>query len=366
VPTRTLQLGSLEIPAVAVQAALSGYSDLAMRRVARAYGARYALHEVVLDRAVTTKGKLQREILDVPEDDHPVGGQIMGSDPAGFGPAARMMADAGYDVIDLNFGCPVPKVLGRCRGGYLLSTPDTALSMVDEVLDAVGVDRPVTVKMRRGLDLSAESERAFFTILDGALARGVAAVTVHPRTVVQRYEGPSDWSFLARVKAHVGDRTLLGSGDLFGPHDVIRMLDETGVDGVTVARGCIGNPFVFRQVDDLLAGREPEAPRLGEQRAAIEMHLREACALYGARGASRARTHAIKYAALHPDPLAARDAFVRTRTEDDLRAVLDALYPLDRAEERAADVASLSTAAQEVRSCGIGPSSGRADPPSLS
>ena len=114
---------------MAVQAALSGYSDLAMRRVARAYGARYALHEVVLDRAVTTKGKLQREILDVPEDDHPVGGQIMGSDPAGFGPAARMMADAGYDVIDLNFGCPVPKVLGRCRGGYLLSTPDTALSM---------------------------------------------------------------------------------------------------------------------------------------------------------------------------------------------------------------------------------------------
>ncbi len=361
-----LRLGPLTIGSPAVQAALSGYSDLAMRRVARAHGARYALHEVVLDRAVTTKGKLQREILDVPVDDHPVGGQIMGSDPAGFGPAARLMAEAGYDVIDLNFGCPVPKVLGRCRGGYLLSTPETALRMVDEVLGAVGGERPVTVKMRRGLDLSVESERAFFTILDGAFERGVAAVTVHPRTVVQRYEGPSDWSFLARVKAHVGERTVLGSGDLFGPHDVVRMLAETGVDGVTVARGCIGNPFVFRQVEELLAGREPTAPSLGEQRAAIEMHLREATALYGARGATRARTHAIKYAALHPESVAARDAFVGTRTEAELRAVLDAMYPLDRAHERAEDVAGLSSAAQEVKSCGVGPSSGRSDPASLS
>lgn len=352
-----LKLGPLVVGSPAVQAALSGYSDLAMRRVARAHGARYALHEVVLDRAVVTRGKLQREILDVPVDDHPVGGQIMGSDPAGFGPAARLMADAGYDVIDLNFGCPVPKVLGRCRGGYLLSTPDTALRMVDEVLQALGGDRPVTVKMRRGLDLSGDAERAFFTILDGAFARGVAAVTVHPRTVVQRYEGPSDWSFLARVKAHVGERTVLGSGDLFGPHDVLRMLDETGVDGVTVARGCIGNPFVFRQVEELLAGREPTAPSLGEQRAAIELHLREATALYGAKGGTRARTHAIKYAALHPEPLAARDAFVATRTQADLEAALDVLYPADRAGERAADVASLSSSAQGVRSCGIGPSS---------
>jgi nifR3 family TIM-barrel protein len=348
-----LRIGDLRIASPAVQAALSGYSDLAMRRVARAHGARYALHEVVLDQTVLTRGRLQREILDLPPDDHPVGGQLMGADPADFGRAARLLAAAGYDVIDLNFGCPVPKVLGRCRGGYLCGDPPTALAMVDAVLDAVGGERPVTVKMRRGLDLSPESERAFFTILDGAFARGVAAVTVHPRTVVQRYEGPSDWNFLARVKRAVGDRVLLGSGDLFSAGDVLRMLAGTGVDGVTVARGAIGNPFVFRQVDELLAGRPARAPSIGEQALAIRMHLREALALYGPRGLVRARTHAIKYAGLHPEPVAVRDAFVGVRTEAGFEQVLARHYPVERADERAADSEDQARHAQRLRSCGV-------------
>src|SRR5690606_5319364 len=115
-----LVLGSVPIGMPAVQAALSGYSDLPMRRVARRHGAPYCLHEVVLDRTVLTRGRLQRLLLDLPRDDHPVGGQLMGASPADFGRAARLLADAGYDVIDLNFGCPVPSVLGRCRGGYLV------------------------------------------------------------------------------------------------------------------------------------------------------------------------------------------------------------------------------------------------------
>ena len=118
----------------AVQAALSGYSDLAMRTVARAHGAPYALNEVVLDEHVLQRGKLQRRILSVPEHDHPVGGQLMGSQPETFGRAARELVDAGYDVVDVNFGCPVASVLGRKRGGWLLQDPDTALAMVDAVL----------------------------------------------------------------------------------------------------------------------------------------------------------------------------------------------------------------------------------------
>src|SRR6185295_1365673 len=133
-----------------------------------------------------------------------------------------------YDLIDLNFGCPVRKVLGRCRGGFLLSEPQDALAIVKAVIDSVGGRRPVTLKMRRGFDDSAQSERDFFSILDGAAGLGVAAVTVHGRTVKQRYVGPANWEFLARVKRHAGSHTILGSGDLFAASLVRRMIDETG------------------------------------------------------------------------------------------------------------------------------------------
>lgn len=323
-----LEIGPLKIPMPAVQAALSGYSDIAMRRVARAHGAALCFAEVVVDRLVLIKGKAQRRIFDLPADDHPVGGQIMGSEPDVFGEAADLMVVAGYDLIDINFGCPVNKVLGRCRGGFHLGQPDVALDIVRRVIDAVGSRVPVTVKMRRGLDDTTRSRNCFFTILDGVFELGVAAVTVHGRTVQQKYVGPSRQEFLYEVKQHVGDRVILGSGDLFTPDRVRAMLEDTGVDGVSVARGCIGNPFIFGQIERLLAGREVgPGPTLEEQRAAILMHWESACQFYGEQlGLRRTRTHAIKYAALHPDSVEVRDAFVRTRKPEELLVVLDRWY----------------------------------------
>ena len=323
----SLKIGDLEIGAPAVQAALSGYSDLPMRRVARAHGAPYAINEVVIDESVLVRGKGRKRILAVPDDDHPVGGQLMGSEPAVFGQAASDLVEAGYDVLDINFGCPVGKVLGRCRGGFLLGEPDVALEIVDRVLDASAGRVPVTVKMRRGTDDSAESEERFFAILDGAFARGIDAVTVHGRSVRQKYTGRSNWDFLARVKRHLGARTMLGSGDLFSADDVRDMLDQTGVDGVTLARGCIGNPFLFGQVRDLLAGRQPRAPTIGEQRKALEMHLRESLAYWhDHRAIAKFRRHAIKYAPLHPDEITCRDAWVRVKSEAEIGRVLDEFY----------------------------------------
>lgn len=322
-----VQLGPIPLDMPAIQAALSGYSDLAMRRVARAHGAPFAFNEVVLDRLVLTKGKGRRRALHVPDDDHPVGGQLMGSEPAAFGEAAADLVAAGYDLVDINFGCPVSKVLGRCRGGYLLSQPGDALAIVDRVIEAVGGRVPVSLKMRRGMDDSGAAEANFFAILDGAFERGIAAVTVHGRTVRQKYVGPSSWAFLARVKRHLGNKTMLGSGDLFDPWAIQRMLQETGVDGVTVARGCIGNPWIFQQTRDLLAGRTPRAPTLGEQRAAIEQHWRAAESIYGvAEVATKVRHHAIKYAQLHPEPVRVRDAFVAVRDTETLQRTLVEWY----------------------------------------
>ncbi|MCH5375127.1 MAG: tRNA-dihydrouridine synthase family protein [Planctomycetes bacterium] len=328
-----LKIGPVSIGFPVVQAALSGYSDWAMRLTARRLGAPYTLCEVMLDQFLLSvrQRKRTKHFLYLTDEDHPVGGQLMGAEPEQFAAGAGRLVAAGFDVIDINFGCPVKKVLGRCRGGYHLGQPDIALEIVRRTRDCVPADIPVTLKMRRGIDDSAESRDHFFAILDGAFAAGVAAVTVHGRTVQQRYVGPSRWEFLADVKRHAGDRTILGSGDLFSAGDCLRMMDETGVDGVTVARGAIGNPWIFRQAQALAAGLPlPPPPSLFEQREVILEHYRLAEQLYGPdRCGPPMRKFGIKYAALHPRHDAVRQAFVRIRDRHDWLAVLNRWYAED-------------------------------------
>ncbi len=323
-----LNIGDVRIAHPFVQAALSGYSDLAMRRLARAHGASYTINEVVLGQSVLHASDWQRQLLDVAPDDHPVGAQLMGADPRHFGPAARMLADAGYDVIDINFGCPVPKAIDGCRGGYLLGQPEQALQIVRSVWEAVGHDRPVTVKMRRGVDDSPESRRRFFTILDEVFALGISAVTVHGRTVAQKYRGPSNWRFLADVKRHVGDRVILGSGDLFHAEDCVRMMTETGVDGVTIARGALGNPWIFRQCLALAEGTPcPDVPPVREQGLTIRRHLELADEIHRPeRSARLVAKFGMRYSRFHPHPKRVRAAFAEVATSADLLALLEEHY----------------------------------------
>ncbi len=329
-----LQIGPLQLDFPVVQAALSGYSDAAMRLVARRLGAPYALHQVVLDKSLVMSEKARHKLLSAlwPED-HPVGGQLMGAEPGQFAQAASILVAHGHDVIDINFGCPVKKVLGRHRGGFLLSTPETAIEIVRAVRDATPPHVPVTLKMRRGLDDSPESEQAFYRILDAAFELGVAAITVHPRTVRQRYCGRSDWGFLARVKHHAGAKTILGSGDVFSPQDIQRMLQQTGVDGVSVARGCIGNPWIFRDTRALLAGRPlPDPPSVAEQGQIIREHYELSVVFRGERLAARImRRFGIKYAELHPHAKQVRAAFIAAMSPEQWLAVLDTWYDPQRA-----------------------------------
>jgi tRNA-dihydrouridine synthase B len=328
-----LKIGPLELDFPVVQAALSGYSDWAMRVLARRMGAPYTLCEVLLDQFVVqvTRGKKADRFLRVTDEEHPVSAQLMGANPEDFGPAALKLVDAGFDVIDINFGCPVKKVLGRCRGGFLLSTPEVALEIVSRVRNAVPPHVPVTVKMRRGLDDTQESRDKFFRIFDGAFNRGVSAITVHGRTVKQRYVGPSRWEFLKEVKQHAGSRTVLGSGDLFTPQACLDMLEQTGVDGVTAARGAIGNPWIFAHARLLAEGKPlPPPPTLWEQRAVIAEHYALAEDLYGPEHCGRIlRKFGIKYSQWHPQGLEVRDAFVRVSCTAEWKYVLDRFYSVD-------------------------------------
>lgn len=330
-----LKIGSLALDVPAIQGALSGFSDLPMRRVARAFGCVFTMNEVVLDELVVLPGKLQEQILRVADDDHPVAGQLLGSTPETFAAAAGMLVHAGYDTVDLNFGCPVKKTVGRCRGGFLLSEPRTALEIVARVRDAVRPDVPVTVKMRRGLDDSALAEDMFWEILDGAFARGVAAVCVHGRSVQQRYVGPSRPAFLAEVKRRFPDRTILGSGDLFTARDAVSLLEDTGVDGAWIARGAIGAPWIFAEIAHLLrTGQVRAPPSFAEQRRAVWLHHREAVALYGRELGNRFfRSVAIKYAEAHPAADAVKAAFCACRKNAEVEETVARYYDEALAED---------------------------------
>lgn len=330
---KPLKIGNVDIGFPVVQAALSGYSDWPMRMIAREHGASYSLCEVMLDKfLVGLKDRNKnKHFLYNSEEEKPVAGQLMGSEPEQFALGAKRLADAGFDVIDINFGCPVKKVLGRCRGGFHLSQPNIALEIVGRTRDTVPADVPVTVKMRRGIDDSQESRDRFYEILEGAFARGIAAVTVHGRTVLQRYKGPSRWEFLAELKRHFPNRVILGSGDLFTAEDCFRMMAETGVDGVTVARGAIGNPWIFEQARAIAAGLPmPEPPSVFRQREVLQRHWELAEIVYGKeRTGPPLRKFGIKYSASHPHFERVRPDFTRIRTHEDWQAVLERWYSED-------------------------------------
>ncbi|MFT5523023.1 MAG: tRNA-dihydrouridine synthase B [Pirellulaceae bacterium] len=328
-----LTIGNISIGFPVVQAALSGYSDWPMRVIARRLGAPYTLCEVMLDKFLLQLKQREKtkHFLHITDEEHPVAGQLMGAEPEQFSAGALKLVEAGFDVIDINFGCPVKKVLGRCRGGFHLSQPAVALEIIRRTRDVTPADIPVTVKMRRGLDDSAESRDNFFEILDGAFDIGVAAITVHGRTVKQRYVGPSRWEFLTEVKQHIGDKVILGSGDLFTAQDCLDMIQQTGIDGVTVARGAIGNPWIFGHARALAAGLPlPAAPSLHEQRAIMTEHFRLAEQLYGEdRAAFHMRKFGIKYSALHPQHVDVRASLTKIHSRDQWEMQLNKWYSED-------------------------------------
>ena len=328
-----LRLGTIEIRPPVIQAALSGYSDAPMRKIARKFGCEFALCEVMLDQFVVAVSKRKSRLYFAESDEHPIGAQLMGSEPDQFVRAAQRLVGEGFDLIDLNFACPVKKVLGRHRGGYLMSNPKSALDIVSAVRQNIPDAVPLTLKLRKGFDDSPESRKRFFEILDGATDRGICAVTVHGRTVRQRYEGESDWNFIREVKQHLiaknrPDISVIGSGDLLTAEICVQRLIASGVNGLALARGVIGNPWLFQEVSAVLNGQpKPEPPNLAEQREVLTEHFHLSAKLYGERrAATTMRAFGVKYCLLHPFAEQVRQDFVKVKTADDWNDVLEKWY----------------------------------------
>ena len=326
------------------QAGLAGYSDAAMRLVARRHGCPYCVTEALLDRILLDGGKIRAR-----EDphrlastlcgddeaavkarglhDHPIAGQVMGSDPGEMARGAAMLASMGYDVIDVNLACPVKKIRKQHRGGHLLGNPHDAITILGAVREAVPNEVPVTVKMRRAFDDSDAMTANFDRIFEAVYELGCAWATVHARTVEQKYKGPSRWPFLADLVRRYDDRIIFGSGDIERAEDIPAMLEQTGVHAVAVARGAIGNPWIFRQARRLLAGEDAAFPTIAEQASVLRAHFELSAALHGESGASRMmRKFGIRFSEHHPQSDAVRAAFIAVESTAEWHAVVDRFY----------------------------------------
>lgn len=320
-------MGSIPLETPFTLAALSGYSDLGMRTVCRQLGACLTRHEVVLDQFILDNGSGPKSGHHLDPTDRPIACQLMGADPEMMGEAAGRMVTFGYDMVDINFGCPVKKVLGRCRGGFLLRDPSTAIAMMKSVMDNVR-PVPVTVKMRRAADETPAARDNFWRILDAGVELGIVGVAVHGRTVEQRYEGFADWDIMAEVKQRYPDLIVFGSGDLFTAEDCMAMLARTGIDGVTIARGAIQNPWIFRECLALWEGRpKPAPPTIAEQSDLLDRQYKLAVQQYGPERASRQmRKFGIKYSQLHHRGEEVRSAFVSLSCPADWDHVRNTYY----------------------------------------
>jgi nifR3 family TIM-barrel protein len=353
-----VKIGPINLPQPFCQAGLAGYSDRAMRLVARRRGCPYAVTEALLDVILVNGGAGLRKSIDIDDEDHPVAGQIMGSEPETMARAARLLQQAGYDVIDLNFACPVKKIKNKARGGHMLKDVPRAVSILRAVRDVIPGEVPITISIRRGFDDTPESVERFYEIIETAWAFGVSAVRVHARTVEQKYVGPSRWAFLRDLKHRYPDRTILGSGDLFSAEDVVRMLRETGVDVAWIARGAIGNPWIFEHARQLLANPSVSLspPSIDAQRDALEEHFAIAMQIHGEQLAGRRmRKMGIKYSRFHPEHALVKTDFIAVHSLRDWGNVLAKWYSADGPgvwpDAKAADEVNSGA---DMQSCEVG------------
>ena len=257
-----LNIGPISLDVPVVLAPMAGITNTAFRRLCREYGAGLYVSEMITSRALVERTPASLRLITHHESETPRSIQLYGVDPRTVAEAVRFLVGEDLaDHIDLNFGCPVPKVTRKGGGAALPWKHDLFTDIVQSAVRAAG-DIPLTIKMRKGID---DDHLTYLESARAAQAAGVAAIALHGRTANQFYSGTADWSSIARLKEAITDVPILGNGDIWAAEDAIRMVNETGCDGVVVGRGCLGRPWLF---GDLAAAFRAESGEISAEEAA--------------------------------------------------------------------------------------------------
>ncbi len=313
-----MKLGNYELGVPVFLAPLAGVTDKAFRETVCAVGGEYVWTEMISDKALTYQNSRTLDMLDLRGEAEPRIVQIFGSDPATMARAAQLAIDCSANVIDINMGCPAQKIVKNGEGAALLKDLSRAQAIASAVVKAVNV--PVTVKMRLGWN---DDEIVATELAKGLESVGVQMLTVHARTREQFYSGQADWGWIGRVKKEVSI-PVIGNGDVFIPEDAVRLIEQTGCDGVMIGRGALGNPWLIPRTQHFLkSGILLSEPLMDERLQVALQHFERIVRYKGERiGLNEMRKHAVWYIKGVRKAAQLRDEIMHSRSAEDMRSVL--------------------------------------------
>ena len=315
---REFSIGNVRLKNNLILAPMAGVTDLPFRLLCSEQGAGMVCMEMISAKAILYKNRNTETLLAIDERERPVSLQLFGSDPKIVAQIAHQIEDRPFDILDINMGCPVPKIVNNGEGSALMKNPVLAGQIIEETVKAI--KKPVTVKIRKGFDDDHVNAVEMARV---AQESGASAVAVHGRTREQYYSGKADWDIIRQVKEAV-DIPVIGNGDLLTAEDVIAMKEQTGCDGFMIARGAQGNPWIFSQILEYFkTGEIKPRPSFDEVR---EMILRQARMMLEFKGEyigiREIRKHAAWYTTGYPNSSKMRDAINTVETYEALEALL--------------------------------------------